>query len=187
MRPVPVELFTTQASHLLLGLYTRLPSKKEPTVRLTQKYEPHSQCSLWDWTLWILWDINDPCRTGISLALCGAIAWIIQSGFQALSALFQYVSKPAISNKDEGKWRDETLSTPNFLWCYLLYSIYDRDNESLEGVWVRGVGGFWIASDINLFLCLSTDHLSSAILKASLTDEPFIIQPITISLFFCVW
>lgn len=105
MRPAPVELFPpTQAPHLRLWVYTLVfSSKKEPTVRLTQKYEPHSQCSLWDWTLWILWDINDPCRTSISLALCGAIAWIIQSGFQALSALFQYVSKAAISNKEERK------------------------------------------------------------------------------------
>lgn len=37
---------------------------------------------------------------------CDAVVLIIQNGLQLLSALFQYVSKAVISNKDEGLERD---------------------------------------------------------------------------------
>lgn len=46
---------------------------------------------------------------------CDAHVLIIQNGLQLLSAMFQYVSKAVISNKDETLEKDKPLSAPTFL------------------------------------------------------------------------
>lgn len=84
--------------------------------------------------------------------------------FQVPSALFQYVSKAAIRNKEEEYKMMRLYLRQTFLWCYLLCSNYDRDRKK------PGEN----ATDVNLFLCcfLSADHLSPSILEAPQADKP---------------
>lgn len=100
--------------------------------------------------------------------------------FHVLSALFQYVSKAVIMNKEERIRKDEPLSAPTFRWSYLLCSNYDRGRRSR---------GRWLQTGIYSSSCLvSADRLSPSILEAPPPQtSPFIIRPITISHYFmCV-
>lgn len=92
----------------------------------------------------ILWDINDILQdlyiTGTLWCNCMNYS---EYFFQVLSALFQYVSKAAISTR-ESKEPSLYLQQPLSLWCDLLCSNYDGDNKKPGE----------ISIDINLCLCL---------------------------------
>lgn len=84
--------------------------------------------------------------------------------FHVLSALFQYVSKAVIMNKEERIKKDEPLSAPTFRWSYLLCSNYDRGRRSR---------GRWLQTGIYSSSCLvSADRLSPSILEAPPANEP---------------